>query len=71
MVYPHIFLLTSSLVGHDAETKYVGRECADKVHILDPAGEFPANIFEPGKISEKVSSANNNNKKSGNKRTTD
>ena len=42
-----------------------------------PAGEFPANIFEPGKISEKsfaVSRANNNNKQaeiSGNKRTTD
>ncbi len=27
-----------------------------------PAGEFPANIFEPGKISEKVSRANNNKK---------
>jgi len=27
-----------------------------------PAGDFPANIFEPGKISEKVSRANNNKK---------
>ena len=34
LVYPHIFLLASSLFGHDAETKYVGRECADKVHDL-------------------------------------
>ena len=38
------------------------------------AVEFPANIFEPGKISEKsfaVSRANKNNKTSGDKRTTD
>jgi len=28
LVYTHVFLLSSSLLGHDAETKYVGRECA-------------------------------------------
>jgi hypothetical protein len=32
------------------------------LEIGGPAGEFPANIFEPGKISEKVSRANNNKK---------
>ena len=39
-----------------------------------PAGEFPANIFEPGKISEKILhclSRKQQQKTSGNKRTTD
>jgi len=40
MVYPHIFLLASSLRGHDAETKYGGRECADKVHNLLGTEDF-------------------------------
>ncbi len=34
LVYTHVFLLSSSLLGHDAETNYVGRECADKVDNL-------------------------------------
>jgi hypothetical protein len=34
MVYPHIVVIASSLLGHDAETKYVGRERTNKVHDL-------------------------------------
>jgi len=38
------------------------RRARDAIQIGGPAGDFPANIFEPGKISEKVSRANNNKK---------
>jgi len=40
---------------------------AAAVAVGGPAGEFPANIFEPAKTSEKILRANNNK----NKRTSD
>ncbi len=33
-----------------------------KLLVGGPAGEFPANIFEPVKISDKILRANNNKK---------
>jgi len=36
--------------------------CVAQLKVGGPAGELPANIFEPAKISEEILRANNNKK---------
>ncbi len=61
------YFFTYDLVGTPFEDFTPVMVTAVAAAVGGPAGEFPANIFEPAKTSEKILRANNNK----NKRTSD